>query len=193
MDVEGELLLDSIPLEEGLEEFEEEFDEKRITYLFDGSFDSESTKDLIYFLNQNTQPLNLFISTPGGNLYCLHAVIEAIKGYGNDIVIYPVNHCSSCGFFLLLNTKTYIEFVDKSIVSIVHFPRIDSLMDFNKNNIYPKTLFNKKGHEVIFNEQLKELPLPKKTMNKLLKGEDVELFYEDLIEIFKDRLRGESE
>lgn len=174
-------------------EFEEEFDEKRITYLFDGAIESEATKDFIYFLNQNTLPLNLFISTPGGDLYCLHAMIEAIKEYGNDIVIYPVQQCSSSGFLLLLNTKTYIEFVDKSVVSIVHFPRLDSVRDFNNNNIYPKDHFKKNRHKVIFNEQIKDLPLPKKIMTKLLKGEDVELFYEDLVEIFKDRLRGESE
>ena len=39
-----------------------------------------------------------------------------------------------------------------------------------------------------FYYQLKELPLPLQQKNQLLKGKDVELYYNDLVTIFKARL-----
>jgi ATP-dependent protease ClpP protease subunit len=164
-----------------------EFSDKRITYIFEGDFDLENSVNLINFLNTNTQPVNLFINSPGGYINYIYPLMTMIEDY-EDIVIYPLEQCSSSAFFLLLNTTVPIIFLDKSIISVVHFPRIESLRDFNNNNIYPKDFFKKRRHLVDFNEQLKTLPLPTTQQNKLLKGEDVHLFYEDLVQIFKDRL-----
>ena len=164
-----------------------EFSDKRITYIFEGEFDLENSVNLINFLNTNTQPVNLFINSPGGYINYIYPLMTMIEDY-EDIVIYPLEQCSSSAFFLLLNTTVPIIFLDKSIISVVHFPRIESWRDFNNNNIYPKDFFKKRRHLVDFNEQLKSLPLPTTQQNKLLKGEDVHLFYEDLVQIFKDRL-----
>jgi|LauGreDrversion4_2_1035121.scaffolds.fasta_scaffold194708_4 hypothetical protein len=164
-----------------------EFSDKRITYIFEGEFDLENSVNLINFLNTNTQPVNLFINSPGGYINYIYPLMTMIEDY-EDIVIYPLEQCSSSAFFLLLNTTVPIIFLDKSIISVVHFPRIESWRDFNNNNIYPKDFFKKRRHLVDFNEQLKTLPLPTTQQNKLLKGEDVHLFYEDLVQIFKDRL-----
>jgi ATP-dependent protease ClpP protease subunit len=164
-----------------------EISDRKITYIFEGDFDSENTVNLINFLNANTQPVNLFINSPGGFINYVYPLMTVIEDY-EDIVIYPLEQCSSSAFFLLLNTTVPIKFLDKTIVSVLHFPRIESWRDFNNNNIYPKDFFKKRRHLVEFNEQLKTLPLPTIQQNKLLKGEDVQLFYEDLIRIFKDRL-----
>jgi len=164
-----------------------EISDRKITYIFEGDFDSENTVSLINFLNANTQPVNLFINSPGGYINYVYPLMTVIEDY-EDIVIYPLEQCSSSAFFLLLNTTVPIKFLDKTIVSVLHFPRIESWRDFNNNNIYPKDFFKKRRHLVEFNEQLKTLPLPTIQQNKLLKGEDVQLFYEDLIRIFKDRL-----
>lgn len=164
-----------------------EISDRRITYIFEGEFDSENAVNLINFLNANTQPVNLFINSPGGYISYIYPLMTIIEDY-EDIVIYPLEQCSSSAFFLLLNTTVPIKFIDKSIISVVHFPRIESWRDFNNNNIYPKDFFKKRRHLVDFNEQLKTLPLPTTQQNKLLKGEDIHLFYEDLITIFKDRL-----
>lgn len=164
-----------------------EISDRRVTYIFEGEFDSENAVNLINFLNANTQPVNLFINSPGGYISYIYPLMTIIEDY-EDIVIYPLEQCSSSAFFLLLNTTVPIKFIDKSIISVVHFPRIESWRDFNNNNIYPKYFFKKRRHLVEFNEQLKTLPLPTTQQNKLLKGEDIHLFYEDLITIFKDRL-----
>ena len=164
-----------------------EISDRKITYIFEGDFDSENSVSLINFLNSNTQPVNLFINSPGGYINYVYPLMTVIEDY-EDIVIYPLEQCSSSAFFLLLNTTVPIKFIDKSIASVVHFPRVESWRDFNNNNIYPKDFFKKRRHLVEFNEQLKTLPLPTIQQNKLLKGEDVHLFYEDLIKIFKDRI-----
>jgi ATP-dependent protease ClpP protease subunit len=164
-----------------------DFSNKRITYLFEGEFDLENSMNLINFLNSNTQPVNLFLNSPGGYTNYIYPLMTIIEDY-KDIIIYPIEQCSSSAFFLLLNTTIPIIFLDKSIISVVHFPRVESWRDFNNNNIYPKDFFKKKRHLVDFNKQLKALPLPTTQQTKLLKGEDVHLFYEELVTIFKDRL-----
>lgn len=166
-----------------------EISDRRITYIFEGEFDGENAVNLINFLNSNTQPINLFINSPGGFISYIYPLMTVIEDY-EDIVIYPLEQCSSSAFFLLLNTTVPIKFLDKSIISVLHFPRIESWRDFNNNHIYPKDFFKKRRHLVDFNEQLKTLPLPTTQQNKLLKGEDVHLFYDDLINIFKNRIDG---
>jgi hypothetical protein len=78
--------------------------------------------------------------------------------------------------------------LDKSIRSLIHFPRIDAILDMNKNHIYDKVDFKNKLEQKGFSELLRNLPLPDKQMKKLLKGEDVVLYYNDLLEIFKTRI-----
>jgi hypothetical protein len=58
----------------------------------------------------------------------------------------------------------------------------------NKNHIYDKVDFKNKLEQKGFSELLRNLPLPNKQMKKLLKGEDVVLYYNDLLEIFKTRI-----
>ena len=161
--------------------------EKRLIYLFEGDFDKDNTLDLVDFLNNNTRPIDLFISSPGGYTGYIHVLKRAIEEY-DDIVIYPIVECYSSALILLLNTEVPISFLDKGIVSIAHFPRIDSITDANRNNIYDKSYFKSKRHLTDFYYLLKEMPLPTQQKKKLLKGEDVELTYSDLITIFKDRL-----
>lgn len=162
-------------------------EQRPLTYLYEGEINLENTVNFINFMNTCTEHVDLYFTTEGGVINYLYPMINAIEGY-KDIVIHPINYCSSAGFLLLLNTTCKLSFPDKSILSIVHYPRIDSVRDFNKNNIYNEQFFLKKRHEMEFNKQLEELPLPTKTQNALKKGKDVELYHEDLINIFKDRL-----
>jgi hypothetical protein len=182
--------------EEGEDFFtESEFsiDQKILTYVFEGEFNSENTINLVNFLNTNSSPINLFIDSIGGTITYIYIIATAIKSYNNDITIYPLYNCSSSAFMLLLNVPNPLVFLDKGIVSIVHFPRIDTFRDLNNSNIYPKDYFKKKRHDVLFNEQIKTLPLTPRDKKKLLRGQDVELYYKDLIEMFKDRIETEGD
>jgi hypothetical protein len=78
--------------------------------------------------------------------------------------------------------------MDKTIRCLIHFPRIETLLDVNKNHIYNKIDFENNQKQTGFKDCLKNLPLPIKQMKKLMKGEDVILYYDDLLEIFKDRI-----
>jgi hypothetical protein len=160
---------------------------KKINYIFEGGFDLQNINEALSFLNGNDLPVNLFINTPGGYVSYVHPFSKAIEEYG-DIVLYPIEECSSAGFFLLLNTSVPICLLDRSIRCLIHFPRIDSILDMNKNHIYDKVDFKNKTEQKGFSELLKSLPLPNKQMKKLLKGEDIVLYYNDLLEIFKTRI-----
>jgi hypothetical protein len=161
--------------------------QKPLTYLYEGEVNFENTVELLEFFNSSADHIDLYFTTEGGIISYLYPMINAIEGY-KDITIHPIQYCSSAGFLLLLNTTCKLSFPDKSIISVVHYPRIDSLKDFNKNNIYNQQFFLNKRHEMEFNQQLEQLPLPTKTINALKKGKDVELYHDDLINIFKDRL-----
>jgi hypothetical protein len=87
-----------------------------------------------------------------------------------------------------MNTTVPICLLDKSIRCLIHFPRIDSIIDMNKNHIYDKVDFKNKIDQRGFKDTLKELPITNKQMKNLLKGEDVILYYNDLLEIFKNRI-----
>ena len=72
--------------------------------------------------------------------------------------------------------------------SIVHFPRIDCFVDLNETPIYDKKELKIRSGNNKFKDLLLEVPLEQKQLKKLLKGEDVTLYYNDLLEIFKDRV-----
>jgi hypothetical protein len=160
---------------------------KKINYIYEGSFELSYVNDALTFLNGNDLPVNFFINTPGGYVSYVYPLTKAIEEYG-DIVLYPIEECSSAGFFLLMNTTVPICLLDKSIRCLIHFPRIDSIMDMNKNHIYDKVDFKNKIDQRGFKDTLKELPITNKQMKNLLKGEDVILYYNDLLEIFKNRI-----
>lgn len=169
-------------------EIVEEFQiEKRITHIFEGPFELPVINEVLSVLNNNSEPINLFINTPGGYVSYVYPLVTAIEEY-KDIIIYPIEECSSSGFFLLLKTTVPISLIDPSVRCLVHFPRIETILDLNKNHIYDKTDFNNKIKQKNFKDLLKTLPIPEKQMKKLLKGEDVILYYNDLLEIFKDRI-----
>jgi hypothetical protein len=171
-------------MEENTEMF---LEAKRLNYIFEGPFELSAINDAISFLNSSDLPVNFFINSPGGYVSYVYPMSKAIEEYG-DIILYPIEDCSSSGFFLLLNTSVPICLLDKSIRSLIHFPRIDAILDMNKNHIYDKVDFKNKLEQKGFSELLRNLPLPDKQMKKLLKGEDVVLYYNDLLEIFKTRI-----
>jgi hypothetical protein len=72
--------------------------------------------------------------------------------------------------------------------SIVHFPRIDCLVDLNETPIYDKKELKLRSANNKFKNLLLELPLEQKQLKKLLRGEDIVLYHDSLSEIFKDRL-----
>jgi len=170
-----------------MEIIEEPNIERRVHHIFEGPFELPIINEVLSFLNNNSDPVNLFINTPGGYVSYIYPLLKAIEQY-EDIILYPIEECSSSGFFLLLKTTVPICLMDESIRCLVHFPRIDTLLDTNKNHIYNKEDFNNKIKQRGFKEYLKDLPIPSKQMKKLMKGEDVILYYNDLLEIFKDRI-----
>jgi hypothetical protein len=87
-----------------------------------------------------------------------------------------------------MNTTAPICFLDKSMRSIVHFPRIDCLVDLNETPIYDRKELKLRSVNNKFKDLLLKLPLEQKQLKKLLKGEDITLYYNDLLEIFKDRI-----
>lgn len=170
-----------------MEIIEEPNVERRVNYIFEGNFDLPTINDVLSFLNSNSEPVNLFINTPGGYISYIYPFEKAIEEYG-DIVLHPIEECSSAGFLLLLRTTVPIYLIDKSIRCLVHFPRVETLLDMNKKHIYNKEDINNKFKQNVFKDYLKDLPIPTKQMKKLMKGEDITLYYNDLLEIFKDRL-----
>ena len=162
-------------------------DNKRLTYIFHSDFELSAINDALTFLNNNDLPINFFINTPGGYTSFVHPLSKAIEDY-EDIVLYPIEECSSSGFFLLLNTTAPICFLDKSMRSIVHFPRIDCLVDLNETPIYDRKELKLRSANDKFKDLLLKLPLDQRQIKKLLKGEDITLYYNDLLEIFKDRI-----
>lgn len=161
--------------------------DKNITYIFEGVFESENIVKAINFLDESSSGINFFINTPGGYVSYIYPLLSALEEHQN-VILHPIEECSSAGFLLLLKTYLPIKLMDKSIRCLVHFPRIDSLIDLNKNHIYPKEEFSKKQQDNEFVTLLKNLPIDKKTKNKLIKGEDVILYYNDLLTIFNDRI-----
>jgi len=162
-------------------------DNKRLTYIFHNDFELSAINDALTFLNNNDLPINFFINTPGGYTSFVHPLSKAIEDY-EDIVLYPIEECSSSGFFLLMNTTAPICFLDKSMRSIVHFPRIDCLVDLNETPIYDRKELKLRSANDKFKDLLLKLPLDQRQIKKLLKGEDITLYYNDLLEIFKDRI-----
>jgi len=162
-------------------------DNKRLTYIFHSDFELSAINDALTFLNNNDLPINFFINTPGGYTSFVHPLSKAIEDY-EDIVLYPIEECSSSGFFLLMNTTAPICFLDKSMRSIVHFPRIDCLVDLNETPIYDRKELKLRSANDKFKDLLLKLPLDQRQIKKLLKGEDITLYYNDLLEIFKDRI-----
>jgi len=162
-------------------------DNKRLTYIFNNDFELSAINDAITFLNNSDLPINFFINTPGGYTSFVHPLTKAIEDY-EDIVLYPIEECSSSGFFLLMNTTVPICLLDKAIRSIVHFPRIDCFVDLNETPIYDKKELKLRSANNKFKDLLLELPLDQKQLKKLLRGEDLVLYHDSLSEIFKDRL-----
>jgi hypothetical protein len=170
-----------------MEIIEEPALERRVNHIFEGPFELPIVNEAISFLNNNSESVNLFINTPGGYTSYIHPLSRAIQEYG-DIILFPIEECSSAGFFLLLKTTAPICLMDKTIRCLIHFPRIETLLDVNKNHIYNKIDFENNQKQTGFKDCLKDLPIPIKQMKKLMKGEDVILYYDDLLEIFKDRI-----
>ena len=87
-----------------------------------------------------------------------------------------------------MNTTVPICFLDKSMRSIVHFPRIDCLVDLNETPIYDKKELKLRSVNNKFKDLLLKLPLDQKQLKKLLRGDDIILYHDSLSEIFKDRV-----
>lgn len=160
---------------------------KPINYIFEAQIEFEPVNHLIEFLNNSEGPVNLFIETPGGFTSYINILKVAIEDY-KDIIIYPIQECSSAGFLLLLDTTVPIKFLDESIKVTVHFPRIESKTDINNVTIYNKKDFEKRNKNNKFISMLKDLDIDSKRKKLLLKGNDIDLYYEDLLVIFKDRI-----
>lgn len=162
---------------------------KPINYIFEAQIEFEPVNHLIDFLNSSEGPVNLFLETPGGFTSYIHILKVAIEEY-NDIILYPIQECSSAGFLLLLDTTVPIKLLDKSIKVTVHFPRIESKTDINNVTIYNKKDFEKRNKNNKFISLLKNLDIDSKRKKDLLQGKDIDLYYEDLLVIFKDRIHG---
>lgn len=168
---------------------EENLKIRPFNYIFEAQIEFEPVNQLIEFLNNSEGPVNLFIETPGGFTSYINILKVAIEEYQN-IILYPIQECSSAGFLLLLDTTVPIKLLDESIKVTVHFPRIESKTDINNITIYNKKDFKKRNKNNKFISLLKNLDIDSKRKKDLLQGKDIDLYYEDLLVIFKDRIHG---
>jgi len=161
--------------------------DRNVNYIFEAPFELEPVNEFISFLNHCDTTVNLFLETPGGFTSYINILKVAIEEY-EDIILYPIQECSSAGFLFLLETTVPIKFIDESIRATVHFPRIESKTDINKKTIYDKKDFDKRNRNNKHIKLLKNLDIDSKRKKSLLKGDDIVLYYEDLVKIFKDRI-----
>jgi hypothetical protein len=61
-------------------------------------------------------------------------------------------------------------------------------VDLNETPIYDRKELKLRSANDKFKDLLLKLPLEQKQLKKLLKGEDITLYYNDYLEIFKDRI-----
>ena len=131
---------------------------KNVNYIFEAPFELEPVNEFISFLNHCDSTVNLFLETPGGFTSYINILKVAIEEY-EDIILYPIQECSSAGFLFLLETTVPIKFIDESIRATVHFPRIESKTDINNITIYDKKDFNTRNKNNKYISLLKNLKL----------------------------------
>lgn len=149
-----------------------------LTYFFQGGFEKDNINDLITFIESTDEHVNIMMHSYGGEQSCLDVLLFATNGRKN-ISIFPIAECSSSALLFLLNTKHPVYFIDNTLVCVAHLPHIEGRVTTNMQvmgvNSYKKVSKNCK-----YTEQLLSLDLTKRQLKSLRKGEDVELFVEDL-------------
>jgi hypothetical protein len=158
---------------------------ERLTYFFQGEFNLENTNELLGILNSDGEELglDLFIQSSGGEMSCLNVILHALNNRTN-VKIYPTIECSSAAFLLLLNSEHPVVLKDTTTVCTVHLPRVFASVDSKGFSKESKVFLNAFKY-CNYTKQLLELDIPKSKLRDLQKGKDVELYYEDYVNLFK--------
>lgn len=158
---------------------------ERLTYFFQGDFNLENTNELLGILNTDGEELglDLFIQSSGGEMSCLNVILHALNNRSN-VKIYPTIECSSAAFLLLLNSEHPVVLKDTTTVCTVHLPRVGAYVD-SKGFSEESKPFLKAFKHCNYTKQVFNLDINKKKLRDLQKGKDVELYYEDYVNLFK--------
>ena len=172
-----------------IEVIEEDFIIQRNNYYFKGEINEESIEKFILSYPMVNEPLDFYISTPGGYI-SEYVILLHVLDKLEDVTIYPIGDCSSCGFYLLINSKHKVCFLDETLNCTVHFPRVGVELDYNQKitSRFDEKNFKKKAKESKFFKQLIDLNIPTKKRKLLLSGKDIELEIDELKIILDGKL-----
>lgn len=157
---------------------EVEMEVPRYTCIFDEQINSETVQALIDNLIMYPA-VDLFLSTPGGEMSSMHALIHFINGH-NDINIYLTDIVASAGTFLLVECDKPIYFTEGLEVLLFHMGDRPIEGAFRKRKIDEKELYNQlKETNEQYAKKFTRLGLNKKEIKSYLDGDDVILYRKD--------------
>lgn len=151
----------------------------RYKYIFDEEITVESVNRLIEVL-YSYQSVDLFFSTQGGLVFAIDVLIEAINEHP-DITVTLCSSVCSAGTFLLTDLECPVYVHDNLDFIMIH--AADRMVEgqVRKTDLdYAILKEQLESANRIRAEKYKKLGVPKKYLDRYLKGEDVYLYKEDI-------------
>lgn len=153
---------------------------KRTTLFFDAPISSETVNDLIYLFKNNKRPIDLFISTPGGEMAAARVLINHINKNMDDINIYLTGTICSAGTFFLTDCTKPVFVTEDLLFLLFHTIDMPQETMTRKEDISSKEL--KKQLDIdnkVLAEKYQKLGLTDKEIKSFFKGEEVVLYRKD--------------
>lgn len=162
-----------------MEELEVKIESPRFKILFDDEINSESVNSLVENIF-SYQSVDLYVTTPGGALHAMDVLIDAINEHP-DIKVILCGAVCSAGTFLLTDVDCEVVIHDNLDFIMIHGADRQTEGQWRKYALDYDIL---KGQLDLCNQErakkFKTIGIPKKLIDKYLKGEDVYLYREDL-------------
>jgi hypothetical protein len=150
----------------------------RYTYFFRDEITSESVQELIDIL-YNFQEVDLFFSTPGGELCAMTALIHYLNSRHEDIHILMTESIASAGTLLLIDFKGQVTLTED--LDYILFHTGDRLLNTTrKEDVDNKTLISQlRQFNLKFSYKLSKLGLNEKQIKQFHSGKNVVLYRKD--------------
>ena len=153
---------------------------KRTTLFFDAPISSETVNDLIYLFKNNKRPIDLFVSTPGGEMAAAKVLIHHINNNMDDINIYLTGTICSAGTFFLTDCTKPVFVTDDLLFLLFHTVDMPQETMTRKEDISSKELKKQldEDNKVLADKYIK-LGLNDKEIKRFHKGEEVVIYRKD--------------
>lgn len=151
----------------------------RYKYLFDEAVETDTINNLIETI-YSYQAIDLFISTPGGALVAMDVLVEAINEHP-DITVTLCGTVASAGTFLLTDLICPVYIHENLLFLMIHGADMPTEGTYRKYGVdYSILKEDLEQCNLDRANKFKSIGVPKKFIDRYLKGEDVYLYKEDI-------------